>query len=288
MLLEPKSPRNSRSATLTSLPARSVWWSTWKLDPATTVNKETTKLLNGAGADLEAGKALMAQFAERGVGAARCVNKTEHSQLIAHNVSIFRALGGVLAVSTKMEVVATGDDDDASSEEYAARLAKALPPHAPLMPRRFPDGIPSAAKPEFTDGHAPLLDTRAAIAAEMAMLREGSDLTAEEATLRHALHELDALHEMIEKYERASRRTELSHAKVISPPDAPSSLNNSAPSSPQAMRVILEDKTAEGAAAAGVKEAWPAPHPSGVPSYDSTIDMNLDAAREALEAVGEA
>ena len=82
------------------------------------------------------------------------------------------------------------------------------------MPRRFPDGIPSAAKPEFNDGHAPLLDTRAAIAAEMAMLREGSDLTAEEATLRQALHELDALHEMIEKYERASRRTELSHAKV--------------------------------------------------------------------------
>ena len=286
MLLEPKPPRNSRSATLTSLPARSVWWSTWKLDPATTVNKETTKILNGAGADLEAGKALMAQFEERGVGAARCVNKTEHSQLIAHNVSIFRALGGVLAVSTKMEVVATGDDDDASAEEYGARLAKALPPHAPLMPRRFPDGIPSAAKPDFNDGHAPLLDTRAAIAAEMAMLREGSDLTAEEATLRHALHELDALHEMIEKYERASRRTELSHAKVISPPDAPSSLNNSAPSSPQSMRVILEDKTAEGAAA--VKEAWPAPHPSGVPSYDSTIDMNLDAAREALEAVGEA
>ena len=249
------------------------------------MNKETTKILNGAGADLEAGKALMAQFEERGVGAARCVNKTEHSQLIAHNVSIFRALGGVLAVSTKMDVVATGDDDDASSEEYAARLAKALPPHAPLMPRRFPDGIPSAAKPDFNDGHAPLLDTRAAIAAEMAILREGSDLTAEEATLRAALHELDALHEMIEKYERASRRTELSHAKVISPPDAPSSLNNSAPSSPQSMRVILEDKTAE---AAAVKEAWPAPHPSGVPSYDSTIDMNLDAAREALEAVGEA
>ena len=97
MLLEPKSPRNSRSAALTTLPAHSVWWSTWKLDPAATVNKETTKILNGAGADLEAGKALMAQFEERGVCAARCVNKTEHSQLIAHNVSIFRALGGVLA-----------------------------------------------------------------------------------------------------------------------------------------------------------------------------------------------
>ena len=54
MLLEPKSPRNSRSAALTTRLSRSVWWSTWKLDPATTVNKETTKVLNGAGADLEA------------------------------------------------------------------------------------------------------------------------------------------------------------------------------------------------------------------------------------------
>ena len=39
---------------------------------------------------------------------------------------------------------------------------------------------------------------------------------------------------------------------------------------------------------AAQRSRWPAPHPSGVPSYDSTIDMNRDAAREALEAVGEA
>ena len=282
----PLIPPGARSTAshLSALPR--VWWKTWALDPNEVVQKQTAGVLNGEGADLEAGKELMKQFATRGVGAVRCMNKTEGSKLIAHNVSMFRALGGILAVSTKMEAVAPTDadaDSEMSAEAYSARLAKALPPHAPLMPRRFPHGIPSAAK---GDGHEPLLDTRAAIAAEMAILREGSDLTAEEATLRHALHELDALHEMIEKYERASRRTELSHAKVISPPDAPSSLNNSAPSSPQSMRVILEDKTAEGAAA--VKEAWPAPHPSGVPSYDSTIDMNLDAAREALEAVGEA
>merc|ERR550514_242361 len=212
---------------------------------------------------------------------------------------MFRALGGILAVSTKMEAVAPTDadadaDSEMSAEAYSARLAKALPPHAPLMPRRFPHGIPSAAK---GDGHEPLLDTRAAIAAEMAMLREASDLSAEEVALRSALHELDQLHEMIERFEGAAARA----AKVISPPDAPSS--PVAPGSPAGMRikphVILEEsaehaRAAEAAAAlaSGVKAAWPAKAPGGMPSYDSTIDMNLDAhidaAREALEAVGEA
>ena len=37
----------------------------------------------------------------------------------------------------------------------------------------------------------------------------------------------------------------------------------------------------------GERKASSAPGSPRVPSYDSTIDMNLDAAREALEAVGE-
>merc|ERR550514_1713296 len=198
---------------------------------------------------------------------------------------MFRALGGILAVSTKMEAVAPTDadadaDSEMSAEAYSARLAKALPPHAPLMPRRFPHGIPSAAK---GDGHEPLLDTRAAIAAEMAMLREASDLSAEEAALRSALHELDQLHEMIERFEGAAARA----AKVISPPDAPSS-----PVAPEEPAEHARAAEAAAALASGVKAAWPAKAPGGMPSYDSTIDMNLDAhidaAREALEAVGEA
>jgi len=82
--------------------ASDVWYTTWQLKPEDTIGK-TPKVLDGPGADLAAGRMLMEQFEARGAASQRCTNVRSDGTLIKHTVSLVRAQGGLLAISTDMD-----------------------------------------------------------------------------------------------------------------------------------------------------------------------------------------
>ena len=114
--------------------ASDVWYATWQLTPDNVIG-ETTKVLDGPGCDKKAGRLLMEQFAARGAATQRCTNVRSDGTLIKHTVSLVRAQGGLLAISTDMD----GPDD---------------------------------IKVREGDGHATLLDVSAKIASSMHAERE--------------------------------------------------------------------------------------------------------------------
>lgn len=114
--------------------ASDVWYATWKLTPEQVIG-QTPKVLDGPGSDQVAGKMLMEQFAARGAATQRCKNMRSDGVLVEHTVSLVRAQGGLLAISTDM----SQPEDDSGRQN---------------------------------DGHATLLDVSASLASSMHADRE--------------------------------------------------------------------------------------------------------------------
>ena len=114
--------------------ASDLWYATWQKTPEEVLGN-TPKLLDGPGADRMAGKTLMAQFAQRGAATQRCCNPRSDGTIVGHTLSLMRVQQGLLAISSDMDV---------EPDLNALR----------------------------NDGHAPLLDVSAAIAADVHFDRE--------------------------------------------------------------------------------------------------------------------
>lgn len=124
--------------------ASDAWYGVWQLAPEDAIGSTTKQLLCGPGHDVVAGRLLMQQFAARNCATQRCTNMRADGTLVTHTVSLMRTQGGLLAVSSDMDV----------PEDLAARKS---------------------------DGHSSLLDVSARIAADAHASRERRGLPAVDA-----------------------------------------------------------------------------------------------------------
>ena len=109
--------------------ASDVWYATWQLTPEYVVG-QTPKVLDGPGSDKAAGRMLMEQFAARGAATQRCTNVRSDGTLIKHTVSLVRAQGGLLAISSDMDTppveASRAHDGHADLLDVSARIATAM------------------------------------------------------------------------------------------------------------------------------------------------------------------
>ena len=137
--------------------ASDLWYATWQLTPEQAIGK-TPELLNGPGADLRASKTLMEQFEARGAATQRCTNTRTDGTLVNHTLSLVRAQGGLLAISTDMDLEEDLElqhhDGHASILDVSAKIS------ADMHFQRMRTGAPAVTSADIAaaalDGASPL------------------------------------------------------------------------------------------------------------------------------------
>jgi len=231
--------------------ASAVWYAVWQLSPADVIG-QPIKVLDGPGTDVRAGKTLMQQFAMRGVASQRCANNRRvDGTVVRHTVSLVRAPGGLLAISSEMDIpaqpplVLQHHDGHASQLDISARIASEM--HA----NHERSGAPAVRAADIA---AASLDEMKQ-ASDQADERE-ADLTHDEASSAASASKVESGRPSLSSPSLSSRP--LACASIGSPPD-------SLTSKPPMLSAIREQLSGRRANAAKPSSA------EGSGSHDSTM-----------------